>query len=34
MINKFLNQNPDNWKWLIIFYAVATLLIILLTIKI
>ena len=34
MINKFLNQNPDNWKWLISFYVLATLLIILLTIKI
>ena len=34
MINKFLNQNPNNWKWLISFYVLATLLIILLTIKI
>ena len=34
MIKKFLKQNPNNWKWLISFYLVATLLIILLTIKI
>jgi len=34
MIKKFLKQNPNNWKWLISFYLVATLLIVLLTIKI
>jgi len=33
MIKKFLKQDPNNWMWLISFYLIATLLIILLTIK-
>ena len=34
MIKKFLKQNPNNWKWLISFYLVATIIMILLTVKI
>ena len=34
MIRKFLNQHPDNWKWLISFYVIAFILTIILTVKI
>ena len=34
MIKKFLNQDPNNWKWLILFYSLALLIIIILTLKI
>ena len=34
MIRKFLKQNPNNWMWLICFYALALLITIILTIKI
>jgi len=34
MIKKFLQQDPNNWKWLISFYAVALLITIILTIQI
>jgi len=34
MIRKFLKQNPNNWKWLISFYALALLITIVLTLKI
>ena len=33
MIKKFLQQNPNNWKWLISFYVIALVLTILLTIR-
>lgn len=33
MITKFLKQDPDNWKWLILIYGVALICIILLTLK-
>jgi len=31
---KFLQQNPNNWKWLISFYVVVLIVTILLTIQI
>ena len=31
---KFLKQDPNNWKWLLSFYLVATIIMILLTVKI
>jgi hypothetical protein len=34
MIKKFLQQDPNNWKWLISFYVIALALTIILTIKI
>lgn len=34
MYKKFLKQDPNNWKWLICFYAVALLMTIVLTLKI
>jgi len=33
MIRKFLQQDPNNWKWLISFYVIALVLTILLTIR-
>jgi hypothetical protein len=33
MIKKFLQQDPNNWKWLISFYVIALVLTILLTIR-
>ena len=34
MIKKFLQQDPNNWKWLICFYALAFIITIILTLKI
>ncbi len=34
IFNKFIKQDPNNWKWLISFYVMATILILILTIKI
>jgi len=31
---KFLKQDPNNWKWLIVFYSLALLITIVLTLKI
>lgn len=31
---KFLKQDPNNWMWLIAFYAVSFIIIVLLTLKI
>ena len=34
MINKFLQQDPNNWKWLISFYVVGTIIVLTLTVQI